>query len=153
MSEMMIPFQKIRTDVDHTIIERLLVHHVTDDFIDDGDEQLSHESGTSDDEWYYVVISERQRIHRGRLGRPTGYSKGLGWEPKPKAHKMARASSAMTSCLQSTVELQLRVELYEAKRAIEEQTRKQDTLASEVERTRKLIEDMTGAQQGPPHDP
>ncbi|KAA0062462.1 transposon protein, putative, CACTA, En/Spm sub-class [Cucumis melo var. makuwa] len=36
-----------RTDVDPTIVERPIVHHVTDDFIDDVDEHLSH---ASDDE-------------------------------------------------------------------------------------------------------
>ena len=39
-----------RIDVDPTIVEISIVHHVADDFIDDGDEQLSHQSGTSDDE-------------------------------------------------------------------------------------------------------
>ena len=40
-----------RTDVDPTIIEGSVMHHVTDDFIDDVDEHLSNESGASDDEW------------------------------------------------------------------------------------------------------
>ncbi|KAA0041650.1 uncharacterized protein E5676_scaffold234G00900 [Cucumis melo var. makuwa] len=39
-----------RIDVDPTIVERSVVRHVTNDFIDDGDEQLSHESGTSNNE-------------------------------------------------------------------------------------------------------
>ena len=30
-----------RLDVDLTIVERLVVHHVVDDFINDDDEQLS----------------------------------------------------------------------------------------------------------------
>ncbi|KAA0035848.1 CACTA en-spm transposon protein [Cucumis melo var. makuwa] len=34
-------------DVDPTIVERLIVRHVANDFIDVGDEQLSHQSGTS----------------------------------------------------------------------------------------------------------
>ena len=38
-----------RTDVDPTIIKRPIMHHVTNDFIDDEDEQLSHQSGSSDD--------------------------------------------------------------------------------------------------------
>ncbi|KAA0054539.1 hypothetical protein E6C27_scaffold24G003230 [Cucumis melo var. makuwa] len=33
-----------RNDVDHTIVERPIVRHVTDDFIDDVDEHLSHAS-------------------------------------------------------------------------------------------------------------
>ncbi|KAA0066195.1 uncharacterized protein E5676_scaffold75441G00110 [Cucumis melo var. makuwa] len=33
-----------RNDVDPTIVERLIVRHVTDDFIDDVDEHLSNES-------------------------------------------------------------------------------------------------------------
>ncbi|KAA0031995.1 uncharacterized protein E5676_scaffold96G00840 [Cucumis melo var. makuwa] len=36
-----------RTDVDPTIVERPIVRHVTDDFIDDVDEHLSHASTTS----------------------------------------------------------------------------------------------------------
>ncbi|TYK03072.1 gamma-aminobutyrate transaminase POP2 [Cucumis melo var. makuwa] len=36
---------------------------------------------------------------------------------------------------------------------IEEQTRNHEALVSEVEQMRKLIEDMTRAQQGLPHDP
>ncbi|KAA0034989.1 NBS-LRR type resistance protein [Cucumis melo var. makuwa] len=36
----------LRTDVDPTIIERSVMHHVADDYIDDGDEQLSHQSGS-----------------------------------------------------------------------------------------------------------
>ncbi|KAA0060253.1 uncharacterized protein E5676_scaffold639G00130 [Cucumis melo var. makuwa] len=39
-----------RTDVDPTIVERSVVRHVTDDFIDDVDEHLSHAS--DDDELY-----------------------------------------------------------------------------------------------------
>ncbi|KAA0056490.1 acidic leucine-rich nuclear phosphoprotein 32 family member A-like [Cucumis melo var. makuwa] len=33
-----------RTDIDPTIFERLIVCHITNDFIDDGDEELSNES-------------------------------------------------------------------------------------------------------------
>ncbi|KAA0040564.1 uncharacterized protein E5676_scaffold98G00630 [Cucumis melo var. makuwa] len=39
-----------RTDLDLTIVERSVVCHVTDDFIDDVDEHLSHASETSDDD-------------------------------------------------------------------------------------------------------
>ncbi|KAA0059578.1 CACTA en-spm transposon protein [Cucumis melo var. makuwa] len=56
-------------------------------------------------------------------------------------------------CDTSTVELQLRAPLDQAMQQIEEQTRNHDALASEVERMRKLIEDMSRALQGPPHDP
>ncbi|TYK06181.1 CACTA en-spm transposon protein [Cucumis melo var. makuwa] len=54
------------------------------------------------------------------LGRRSDYSKGLGWEPKPKACKTTYASSVTMLCLQSTIELQLRAKLDEATRAIEE---------------------------------
>ncbi|TYK02822.1 CACTA en-spm transposon protein [Cucumis melo var. makuwa] len=37
------------------------------------------------------------------------------WGPKPKSYKMASAGSSLTSCLQSTEELQLQVKLDEAK--------------------------------------
>ena len=87
------------------------------------------------------------------LGRRPGYSKDLGWEPKPKAQKTASASSSTTSCSQSTVELQLRAALDQAMQQIEEHTRNYDVLASEVEQIRKLIKDMSQARQGPPHDP
>ncbi|KAA0037443.1 metalloendoproteinase 1-like [Cucumis melo var. makuwa] len=36
-----------RTDIDSTIVERSIVRHVIDDFIDDVDEHLSHASGTN----------------------------------------------------------------------------------------------------------
>ncbi|KAA0026083.1 CACTA en-spm transposon protein [Cucumis melo var. makuwa] len=39
------------------------------------------------------------------LDRRPDYSKGIGWGPKPKARKTANASSVMTSCSHSTVEL------------------------------------------------
>ena len=38
------------TKVDPTIVERLVVHHVTNNFIDDVDEHSSHESGANDNE-------------------------------------------------------------------------------------------------------
>ncbi|KAA0067474.1 uncharacterized protein E6C27_scaffold40G001560 [Cucumis melo var. makuwa] len=39
-----------RTDFDLTIVERSIVRHITNDFIDDVDEHLSHASGISDDD-------------------------------------------------------------------------------------------------------
>ncbi|KAA0039153.1 uncharacterized protein E5676_scaffold322G00190 [Cucumis melo var. makuwa] len=54
------------------------------------------------------------------LGRRLGYLKGLGCEPKPKFSKMVSGSNASTLCLQFTKDLQLRIELDEAKRVIEE---------------------------------
>ena len=39
-----------RTDVDSTIVERPVMHHVVENFIDDEDQQLSHQSESSDDE-------------------------------------------------------------------------------------------------------
>ncbi|KAA0061255.1 CACTA en-spm transposon protein [Cucumis melo var. makuwa] len=45
------------------------------------------------------------------------------------------------------------VEFAEVKRAIEEQRKTQEMLASQVEHMRKLIEDMNQAQQGPSRDP
>ncbi|KAA0040565.1 CACTA en-spm transposon protein [Cucumis melo var. makuwa] len=87
------------------------------------------------------------------LGRRPGYSKDLGWGSKPKARKTTSVSSSTTSCSQSTVELQLQAKLDQAMQQIEEQTRNHDALVSKVERMRKLIEDMTRVQQGPPHDP
>ncbi|KAA0035151.1 ty3-gypsy retrotransposon protein [Cucumis melo var. makuwa] len=38
-----------RLDVDPTVVERLIVRQVADDFIDDDDEQLSHQSRSNDD--------------------------------------------------------------------------------------------------------
>ena len=39
-----------RPNVDPTVVERPVLHHVTDDFIDNSDEQLSHQSESNDDE-------------------------------------------------------------------------------------------------------
>ncbi|KAA0037213.1 CACTA en-spm transposon protein [Cucumis melo var. makuwa] len=88
------------------------------------------------------------------LGRRPGYSKGLGWGPKPKARRTASASSSSTSCSQSTQkEIELQAKLHEALERIEVQDRNHQALASQVEATKKMIEDLTRAQQGPPYDP
>ncbi|TYK10968.1 CACTA en-spm transposon protein [Cucumis melo var. makuwa] len=60
------------------------------------------------------------------LGRRLGYSKGLGWGPKLKARRTTSVSM---------------------------QDRNHQALASQVETMKKMIEDFTRAQQGPPHDP
>ena len=39
-----------KPDIHPILVERLLVRHVGDDFIDNGDEQLSHQSRSSNDE-------------------------------------------------------------------------------------------------------
>ncbi|KAA0041902.1 CACTA en-spm transposon protein [Cucumis melo var. makuwa] len=88
------------------------------------------------------------------LGRRPGYSKGLGWGPKPKARRTASASSSSTSSSQSTQkEIELQAKLHEALEWIEVQDRNHQALASQVEAMKKMIEDLTRAQQGPPHDP
>uniref|UniRef100_A0A9I9E6W7 CACTA en-spm transposon protein n=1 Tax=Cucumis melo TaxID=3656 RepID=A0A9I9E6W7_CUCME len=88
------------------------------------------------------------------LGRRPDYSKGLGWGPKPKARRTARASSSSTSCSQSTEkEIELQAKLHEALERIEVQDRNHQALASQVESMKKMIEELTRAQHGPPHDP
>ncbi|KAL0559072.1 hypothetical protein IC582_003661 [Cucumis melo] len=88
------------------------------------------------------------------LGRRPCYSKGLGWGPKPKARRTARASSSSTSCSQSTEkEIELQAKLHEALERIEVQDRNHQALASQVESMKKMIEKLTRAQHGPPHDP
>ncbi|KAA0041031.1 CACTA en-spm transposon protein [Cucumis melo var. makuwa] len=88
------------------------------------------------------------------LGRRPGYSKGLGWGPKSKARRTASASSSSTSCLQSTEkEIELQAKLHEALERIEVQDRNHQALASQVESMKKMIEELTRAQQEPPHDP
>ncbi|KAA0050852.1 uncharacterized protein E6C27_scaffold404G001210 [Cucumis melo var. makuwa] len=88
------------------------------------------------------------------LGRRPGYSKGLGWGPKPKARRTASASSSSISCSQYTQkEIELQAKLHEALERIEVQDRNHQALASQVEAMKKMIEDLTRAQQGPPHDP
>ncbi|KAA0048547.1 CACTA en-spm transposon protein [Cucumis melo var. makuwa] len=80
----------------------------------------------------------RDEICETVLGRRSGYSKDLGWGPKPKFRKMDSTRNATTLCSQSTVKLQLWVELDEAKQAIEEQRKTQEMLASQVEQMWKL---------------
>ncbi|TYK18159.1 CACTA en-spm transposon protein [Cucumis melo var. makuwa] len=94
----------------------------------------------------------RDEICETVLDRRPGYSKGLGSGPKPKVRKTMSASSSTTSCLQSTVELQLQAKLDQTMQQIGENTRNHEALVSEVERMWKLIEDMTQQQQGPPYD-
>ncbi|KAA0045544.1 zinc finger protein ZPR1-like protein [Cucumis melo var. makuwa] len=59
-------------------------------------------------------------IYEMVLGRRPGYSKGLDWGPKPKACKTTNASSSITSCPQSTVELQLQAKFDQVMQQIEE---------------------------------
>ncbi|KAA0061298.1 CACTA en-spm transposon protein [Cucumis melo var. makuwa] len=88
------------------------------------------------------------------LDRRPGYSKGLGWGPKPKVRRTMSASSSSTSCLQSTQkEIELQAKLNEALERIDVQDRIHQALASQVEQMQKLIKDFTRAQQGPPHYP
>ncbi|TYK04723.1 zinc finger protein ZPR1-like protein [Cucumis melo var. makuwa] len=88
------------------------------------------------------------------LGRRPGYSKGLGWGPKPKARRTASASSSSTSCSPSIEkEIELQAKLHEALERIEVQDRNHQALASQVESTKKMIEELTHAQREPPHDP
>ncbi|KAA0047387.1 (R)-mandelonitrile lyase 1-like [Cucumis melo var. makuwa] len=47
MNEMMIAFPRMRLDVDSTMVERPIVRHVVDNFINDDDEQLSIQSRPS----------------------------------------------------------------------------------------------------------
>ncbi|TYK09466.1 CACTA en-spm transposon protein [Cucumis melo var. makuwa] len=87
------------------------------------------------------------------LGRRPGYSKGLGWGPKSKARRTTSASSSSTSCLQSTEkEIELQDKLNKALEQIKMQDRNHQALASEMETMKKMIEELTRAQQGPPHD-
>ncbi|KAA0049662.1 uncharacterized protein E5676_scaffold5066G00120 [Cucumis melo var. makuwa] len=94
--------------------------------------------------WYPSILIE-ERVH---------CSKGLGWGSKPKAHNTMSASSSMMSCSQSTTEreIQIQAKLDQALKQIEFQDRNFQALALEMEEMRKLIHDMTQAQQGPPHD-
>uniref|UniRef100_A0A9I9E5X0 CACTA en-spm transposon protein n=1 Tax=Cucumis melo TaxID=3656 RepID=A0A9I9E5X0_CUCME len=74
--------------------------------------------------------------------------------PKPKARRTASASNSLTSCSQSTEkEIELQAKLHEALERIEVQDRNHQALASQVEAMKKMIEELTRAQQGPPHDP
>ncbi|TYK11246.1 CACTA en-spm transposon protein [Cucumis melo var. makuwa] len=67
------------------------------------------------------------------LGRRSDYSKCLGWGPKSKVRKSTIASSSMTSCSQSTVELQLQAKLDQAMQRIKEQIRNHEGLVSKVD--------------------
>ncbi|KAA0066296.1 CACTA en-spm transposon protein [Cucumis melo var. makuwa] len=88
------------------------------------------------------------------LGRRPSYSKDLGWRPKSKARRTASASSSSTSCSQSTKkEIELQAKLHEALERIEVQDKNHQALASQVESMKKMIEELTRAQQRPPHDP
>ncbi|KAA0032328.1 zinc finger protein ZPR1-like protein [Cucumis melo var. makuwa] len=68
------------------------------------------------------------------LGRRPGYSKGLGWRPKPKARRTTSVSSSSTSCSQSIQKkIELQAKLNEALERIEVQDRNHQALASQVE--------------------
>ncbi|KAA0040881.1 CACTA en-spm transposon protein [Cucumis melo var. makuwa] len=80
------------------------------------------------------------------LGRRLGYSKGLGWGPKPKARRTTSARSSSTSCSQSRQnEIELQAKLNEALERIEVQDRNHQALASQVETMKKMMEELTRA--------
>ncbi|KAA0060035.1 CACTA en-spm transposon protein [Cucumis melo var. makuwa] len=88
------------------------------------------------------------------LGRRPDYLKGLSWGPEPKARITVSISSSSTSCSQSTEkEIELQAKLQEVLKRIEVQDRNHQALVSQVESMKKMIEEFTRAQQGPPHDP
>ncbi|TYK23194.1 CACTA en-spm transposon protein [Cucumis melo var. makuwa] len=65
------------------------------------------------------------------LGRRPGYSKDLGWGPKPKARKITSASSSTISCSSSTQkQIELQSKINEALEQIEVQDRNHAVLAS-----------------------
>ncbi|XP_050944812.1 uncharacterized protein LOC127150611 [Cucumis melo] len=65
-----------------------------------------------------------------------------------------RVQGSSTSCSQSTEkEIELQAKLQEALERIEVQDTNHQALASQVESMKKMIEEFTRAQQGPPHDP
>ncbi|KAA0056605.1 cytochrome P450 CYP82D47-like [Cucumis melo var. makuwa] len=161
-----------RPDVDPTVIERPVVRHITNDFIDNGTmssfpsdfeetdqmflkfgEELKTAGGSSSvgDNSRVTAIDVSKSTATMNKHVPTyhtiggmygrlalslrslhescisGYSKGLGWGPKSKSCKTASASSFSTMFsqareyeLQQVMVKQQRVELDEAKRAIEE---------------------------------
>ncbi|KAA0059764.1 uncharacterized protein E6C27_scaffold108G00180 [Cucumis melo var. makuwa] len=75
----------------------------------------------------------------GVLSRRLGYSKGLGWGPKPKGRRTTSVSSSSTSYPQSIQkEIELQVKLNEALEWIEVQDRNHQVLASQVEQMQKL---------------
>ncbi|TYJ99807.1 CACTA en-spm transposon protein [Cucumis melo var. makuwa] len=80
------------------------------------------------------------------------YPEDLGWGPKPKTRKTSASSSSTSFSQFIEKEIQLQAKLDQALKQIQEQTRNHQALVSEVEQMRKLIQDMTRAQQGPPHD-
>ncbi|KAA0037643.1 NBS-LRR type resistance protein [Cucumis melo var. makuwa] len=73
---------------------------------------------------------------------------------KPARREVQTVSQCHVRSPQKEIQLQAKLdEALERIERIEEQTRNHQTLALKVEQMRKLIQDMTWAQQGPPHDP
>ncbi|XP_031737881.1 uncharacterized protein LOC116402552 [Cucumis sativus] len=95
------------------------------------------------------------------LGRRPGYSKDLDWGPKPKSRKDGSSASNLVSQeihdrevmeLRNTVETsQSRIkELKEGqRRMIEEQIKTSEMHARQIEKMKKMIEEMTRAKRGP----
>ncbi|KAA0025728.1 cytochrome P450 CYP82D47-like [Cucumis melo var. makuwa] len=141
---------------------KLIVHHITDDFMYDGtmssflsdfkktdalflkfDDELNNVGGSSlmdnnSDQMLELqsqpILEDSQPLSRDEicekvLSRQPGYSKGLGWGPKPKSRKSC-VNNSSTSFLQAREVKEAkalikpqRVELEEAKSMIEEQRR------------------------------
>ncbi|KAA0057456.1 (R)-mandelonitrile lyase 1-like [Cucumis melo var. makuwa] len=85
------------------------------------------------------------------LSRRPGYSKGLGWGPKPKTRKSCASSSSTTFSQAREVEEakvlieQQKVELEEAKHVIKGQRRTLELHTQQMEEMNKMIEEMSRA--------
>ncbi|KAA0037353.1 CACTA en-spm transposon protein [Cucumis melo var. makuwa] len=210
-----------RTDVDPTIVQRSIVRHVTDDFIDVVDENLSHsrllklERYVAANSWILMTITpnaEKLSPHAVHLSQAIGVCvrkkflvcylkwadvgreyievvKGdlqhelpeqrmepvdcveLFWQTHVRDETFVSQAAEDPHCLNllhhQMLELQSQ-SILEGSQSLSEmryvirywvddqttqKTRNHEALVSEMERMRKLIEDMTWAQQGPPHDP
>ncbi|KAA0050470.1 cyclic nucleotide-gated ion channel 1-like isoform X3 [Cucumis melo var. makuwa] len=151
-----------KLDVDLTVVERSVVHHVADDFINDGimssfssgfeetdvmflefDEDLNTMEGPSSmgDIWSQPTPDGSQPLSRDEicetvLNRRSSYSKGIGWEPKLKSRKTANASSSSTLFLQARE--------YELQQVMIEQQRVElDETKCMIEEQRKTSEILT----------
>ena len=84
------------------------------------------------------------------FGRRLGYSKGLGWEPRPKSRKSSGSSSQTTFSHSTAVEEanailieQQRLEIQETRRMIEEQRKFSEMPSRQMEEMMKKIEELS----------
>ncbi|KAA0057467.1 CACTA en-spm transposon protein [Cucumis melo var. makuwa] len=96
-----------------------------------------------DEDWHFLCDHYISRAFQALVGDPS----------RRLAEQQVQAVRRHLVRSPHKKEIELQAKLHEALERIEVQDRNHQALASQVEAMKKMIEDLTRAQQGPPHDP